>query len=91
MTNGVLIQTGIGFKGNKENQIRNAKSFATFLSYDLSYKGLKVSPGVRYEKVNIDFQNYGTADNDCHHKKIYIKIKFNMKSLQKSTFIFTFV
>ncbi|ODS86003.1 MAG: hypothetical protein ABS44_14165 [Chryseobacterium sp. SCN 40-13] len=63
MTNGVLIQTGIGFKGNKENQIRNAKSFATFLSYDLSYKGLKVSPGVRYEKVNIDFQNYGTADN----------------------------
>ena len=36
-------------------------------------------------------KNYGTADKDCHHKKIYIKIKFNMKSLQKSTFIFTFV
>ncbi len=27
----------------------------------------------------------------CHHKMIYIKIKFNMKSLQKSIFIFTFV
>jgi Fe(3+) dicitrate transport protein len=63
MTNGVLIQTGIGFKGNRENQIRNANSFATFFSYDLIYKGLKVSPGVRYEKVNLNFQNYGTADN----------------------------
>lgn len=63
MTNGVLVQTGVGFKGNKENQIRNANSFATFLSYDLSYKGLKLSPGVRYEKINLDFQNYGTADN----------------------------
>ena len=63
MTDGILVQTGIGFKGNKENQIRNAKSFATYLSYDLSYKGLKLSPGVRYEKINFDFKNYGTADN----------------------------
>ena len=31
------------------------------------------------------------GNNDCHHKKIYIKIKFNLKSLQKSTFIFIFV
>ncbi|MBK7634282.1 MAG: hypothetical protein IPJ13_08280 [Saprospiraceae bacterium] len=50
MIDGILVQTGISFKGNKENQIRNAKSFATYLSYDLSYKGLKLSPGVRYEK-----------------------------------------
>lgn len=63
MSNGVLIQTGVGFKGNRENQIRNANSFAAFLSYDLRHKGLKLSPGVRYEKVNLDLQNYGTADN----------------------------
>jgi Fe(3+) dicitrate transport protein len=63
MTQGVLIQTGVGFKGNKENQLRNAHSVATFFSYDLSYKRWKVSPGVRYEKVILDFKNYGTADN----------------------------
>lgn len=63
MTNGTMVQTAAGFKGNQENQLRKATSFATFLSYDLSYKGLKLSPGVRYEKINLDFQNYGTADN----------------------------
>jgi Fe(3+) dicitrate transport protein len=63
MTNGTLIQTGIGFRGNRENQIRNAKSLSSFVSYDLRYKKLKLSPGLRFEKINFDFQNYGTADN----------------------------
>lgn len=63
MTNNVVVQTGIGFKGNKENQIRNANTWATFLSYDLSYKGFKISPGIRYEKIEFDFQNYGLTDN----------------------------
>lgn len=63
MTNGILVQTGVGFKGNKENQIRNANSIATYVSYDLIYKGLNLSSGVRYEKINLNFQNYGTADN----------------------------
>ncbi len=62
MTDGTMVLTTAGVKGNQENQIRNANSFAAFLSYDLSYKKLKVSPGVRYEKINFDFQNYGTAD-----------------------------
>jgi len=63
MKNGVLIQTSIGFKGNKENQIRNAKSLATFLSYVLTYKNLKLSPGIRFEKINLEFLNFGVADN----------------------------
>lgn len=63
MTNGTMILFAAGIKGNQENQIRNAQSLATFLNYDLSFKRLKVSPGVRYENINFDFQNYGTADN----------------------------
>ncbi|MBK8623628.1 MAG: TonB-dependent receptor [Saprospiraceae bacterium] len=63
MSNGVLIQTGIGFRGNRENQIRNAKSFASFLSYDVRFKGLKLSPGLRFETINFDFRNFGTTDN----------------------------
>ena len=62
MTNGTMILTTAGVKGNQENQIRNANSLATFLSYDLNYKRLKVSPGIRYEKINFDFQNYGNSD-----------------------------
>ena len=63
MTNGTMILFAAGIKGNQENQIRNAQSLATFLNYDISFKRLKVSPGVRYENINFDFQNYGTADN----------------------------
>jgi Fe(3+) dicitrate transport protein len=63
MADGVLVQTGMAFKGNKENQIRNANSFASFFSYDFTRRGLKISPGVRIEKVNLNLQNYGTADN----------------------------
>lgn len=63
MTNGTMILSAAGIKGNQENQIRNAQSMATFLNYDISFKRLKVSPGVRYENINFDFQNYGTADN----------------------------
>jgi Fe(3+) dicitrate transport protein len=63
MTDGNMILTTAGVKGNQENQIRNAHSLATYLSYDISFKGLKLSPGVRYEKIKFDFLNYGNADN----------------------------
>ncbi len=63
ITNGKMILTTQGVKGNQENQIRNANSWATYLSYDVKYKGLKVSPGIRLEKINFNFKNFGTADN----------------------------
>jgi Fe(3+) dicitrate transport protein len=63
MMSGKMIQTASGVKGNQENQIRNATSTATYMSYDLTYKGLKLSPGLRYENIKFEIQNYGTADN----------------------------
>jgi Fe(3+) dicitrate transport protein len=63
MTSGKMILTNAGILGNQENQIRNATSTATYFSYDLSYKNLKVSPGIRYENIHFDIQNYGNADN----------------------------
>ncbi|MBQ0908336.1 TonB-dependent receptor [Flavobacterium sp. F-328] len=63
MTNGIMILTNAGVKGNQENQIRNAKSLASYITYEINYKNLKLSPGVRYEKIQLDFENYGNADN----------------------------
>jgi Fe(3+) dicitrate transport protein len=63
MTDGRMALTTAGIKGNSENQIRSATSIASFISYDFQYKGLKVSPGLRHEKINLDIQNFGTADN----------------------------
>lgn len=63
MTNGTMILTSAGVKGNQENQIRNAESVAAYINYDLTYKGLTISPGIRYENIQFDFQNFGTSDN----------------------------
>lgn len=64
MANNAMTLTSSGIKGNQENQIRNANSMATFLNYDFQYKNLKLSPGLRYEKINFDFQNFGNSDKD---------------------------
>jgi len=47
MTNGTMIQTSAGVNGNQENQIRNAKSVAGYLSYDLNFKGFTITPRIR--------------------------------------------
>jgi len=63
MTNGLMILTAAGVKGNQENQIRKAKSMAAFFRYEFSFKGLNITPGLRYEDIHFEFLNYGTADN----------------------------
>lgn len=63
MSNGAMILTNAGIKGNQENQIRNAQAGAAYIHYDLAYKGLTITPGLRYEHIVFDFQNFGNNDN----------------------------
>ncbi|MEY4703082.1 MAG: Iron(III) dicitrate transport protein FecA [Bacteroidota bacterium] len=63
MTNGNMIQTSSGLKGNQENQIRKANGFSAYISHELDYKGIKINPGIRFEKVGFNLYDYGTADN----------------------------
>lgn len=63
MTDRLMILTAAGVKGNQENQLRDANSVATYLNYDVQYKGLKISAGFRHETVNLEFRNFGNADN----------------------------
>ncbi|MFN4144874.1 MAG: TonB-dependent receptor family protein [Runella sp.] len=63
MTNGQMILTTAGVKGNNENQLRLANSMATYLNYEISYKGFTLSPGFRTENINLELQNFGNADN----------------------------
>jgi Fe(3+) dicitrate transport protein len=62
MNNGIMILTAQGVKGNQENQLRTASSFAAHASYELGYKKLTINPGLRYEKIDLTLNNYGTAD-----------------------------
>lgn len=63
MTDGVMVQTNAGILGNQENQVRQAEAIAGFVSYALSYRKLKIVPGVRVESIAFHFKNYGTNDN----------------------------
>lgn len=63
MTNTVMVLTSAGVKGNAENQIRQAKSFAGYVQYELVWNKLTLSPGLRYENVELAFDNFGTSDN----------------------------
>jgi Fe(3+) dicitrate transport protein len=63
MTNATMVLTSAGVKGNAENQIRQAKSFAGYVQYELVWNKLTLSPGMRYENVELAFDNFGTSDN----------------------------
>lgn len=63
MTNGTMVLTSAGIKGNQENQVRNSRSLASFINYDIQINQLKISTGIRYENIHFDFQNFGNADN----------------------------
>lgn len=62
MKDGRMILTEEGIKGNRENQIRDAVSLSSYFSYDIQYKSLKLSPGIRVERISFDLQNFGTSD-----------------------------
>jgi len=63
MTNATMVLTSAGVKGNAENQIRQAKSFAGYMQYELVWNKLTLSPGLRYENMELAFDNFGTSDN----------------------------
>ncbi len=63
MTNATMVLTSAGVKGNAENQIRQAKSFAGYVQYELVWNKLTLSPGLRYENMELAFDNFGTSDN----------------------------
>ena len=63
MSNGMMALSTAGVKGNAENQIRNAKSLAGYMQYEVNVGRLVITPGIRYENIDLTFDNYGTNDN----------------------------
>lgn len=80
MINGVMGMTTAGIQGNQENQIRNATSAAGYFNYEFTWKRLKLNPGIRYEYIEFEFLNYGTAD--------YTRLGTNLKSAKNYLSVF---
>ena len=62
MNNGWMALSEAGIKGNAENQIRKAESVSGFLQYELQYKRLTITPGIRLEQIKLENHNYGVND-----------------------------
>jgi Fe(3+) dicitrate transport protein len=62
MTDGTMVLSTAGIKGNNENQLRKAKSLAAYFQYELKIYDLTITPGIRYEDIQLEMQNYGNTD-----------------------------
>ena len=63
MSNATMVLNSAGVKGNAENQIRQAKSVAGYVQYEMAWDKLTISPGIRYENMELAFDNFGNNDN----------------------------
>lgn len=91
MTNGDMVLTTSGVPGTQDNRIAYAKALAAHALYKLKYNNLTVTPGIRFETIDLLNNNYGTNDvnrtgsnlttNDNHVKVwlpgIGVNYKFN--------------
>jgi Fe(3+) dicitrate transport protein len=64
MLDGVLMQTKAGVPGTESNAIADALARATYVQYQLKYKKLTVTPGLRFEKIKLTSKNYGKKDTE---------------------------
>lgn len=78
MLNGAMVLNTAGTPGTQDNRIASAQAFASHLLYKMKYNDLTVTPGIRFESIDLRNKNYGTnditrtgtdlAENDNHLK-----------------------
>ena len=62
MTNGSMSLTSNGTPGSDANRISSARAFAASLLYKLKYNNWTFTPGIRYEDIALERENFGTND-----------------------------
>ncbi|NBC17036.1 MAG: TonB-dependent receptor [Bacteroidetes bacterium] len=64
MENGVMELTESGTEGTESNRVETAQATAAFAQYRLGWGRITVTPGLRFESITIERENYGTSDPD---------------------------
>jgi Fe(3+) dicitrate transport protein len=62
MDNGVMMLTEAGEHGTESNRVETANAIASYLQYKLKFWNFTITPGVRFEQINIDRKDYGKED-----------------------------
>lgn len=64
MINGSMSLTSNGTPGSDANLISSAKAFAASLFYKLKYNNWTFTPGIRYEDIVLEQEDFGTEDSN---------------------------
>lgn len=64
MIGGRMILTSSGTPGTQDNRVGEAEAWALYVRDTITWDGFTLSPGVRYETIELSQTNYGTADPD---------------------------
>jgi len=64
MVDGVMVLTSAGAPGTQDNRVGEAEAWAFYLRDTIEWDRLALTPGVRYETIELTRTNYGAADPD---------------------------
>ena len=62
MIDGSMVLTTAGTPGTQDNRVAYAKALAAHALYKIKYNSLTVTPGIRFETIDLLNKNYGTND-----------------------------
>jgi Fe(3+) dicitrate transport protein len=62
ITNGIMNLVNGRLPGTDANRISDAKALSSYVLYKLKYKNLTLTPGLRYENINLGRTDYGSTD-----------------------------
>jgi len=64
IVNGTMKLNEGGTPGTESNRIETANATATYLQYKLKWENLTLTPGLRYEHISIERNDFGKEDPD---------------------------
>ena len=62
INNGFMALESYGEKGSQGNRISFANSFASYIMYKYKFKGLTISPRIRYESIKLGRDDFGKSN-----------------------------
>ena len=62
MLNGAMVLNTAGTPGTQDNRIAYAEAVAAHALYKIKYNNLTVTPGIRFETIDLRNENFGTND-----------------------------
>jgi Fe(3+) dicitrate transport protein len=62
MLNGAMVLNTAGIPGTQDNRIAYAEAVAAHALYKIKYNNLTITPGIRFETIDLRNENFGTSD-----------------------------